>query len=150
MTEPIVEQIASALETRLRTISQANGYWDDLADVTRPRRQTITPRHRQIIILQSARTPEDGPCGHDQWTQPFQLHLVVRPPDNDNAPVDTHVNRLLADVDKALHAQPDWATLAIQWTLSGPDPLPEDLGLDGTTLTVNVSYRTLHGDPYHQ
>lgn len=150
MNEPIIERIAAALAARLKTISRDAGYWDDLAEVSRPRRTEIIPKHRQIIIKQGLRTPEDGPCNHDQWTQPFSLYLIVRPPDNDPTAADTHVNRLLADVDKCLHAQPDWATLAIQWSASGPSPLPEALDCDGVTLTLNVSYRTLHGDPYNQ
>ncbi len=150
MTEPVVERIAQDLAARLRTITRANGYWGDLSEVLRPRRQTITPQHRQIILRQGNPVQEDGPAGHEQWTQPFILSLIARPPDNDQTPADCHTNRLVADVRQCLAAAPGWTTLAIQWSISGPEPLPEDLGVDGAQLTVNVSYRTLYGDPYHQ
>jgi len=150
MTEPIIERIAAAMLARLATISEANGYSADLAEPpSRPKRNPpITPKHRQIIVLQGTRTPVAGAQGWDTWLQPLQIHCLLRPADTDPTAADTHVNRLVSEVEKCLHADQSWATLAEHWEITGPDPLPEDLGLDGATLTVNVQYRHLHGDPY--
>jgi hypothetical protein len=152
MSEPIIEQIAAALATSLTGITRANGYGLDVAEVKRPTRgQPVTPKHNQIVMTQGQREPGQAPLNHDQWIQPFTLFCIVRPDDRDPVPADTYVNRLEAAVQKRLKDdQATWAAIVIDWDIAGPDPLPEDLGLDGVALTVNVTYRTLAGDPYQQ
>jgi len=150
MALPIVEQIARALAVQLATITTANGYEHDVEAVVRPGRAAVRPQHGLLTIEQGEKTPADeAACGSEEWVQPFTLIYWLKPGDASEAPIDGLANMFGADVEKAVKADPQWASLAIDsWVSAGEAVQTADAAFDGLALTFNVLFRHALGDPY--
>lgn len=153
MAEPLIENIAQAIVDQLETISTANGYYFTPSSVVRPVSLAgFDPKHLQIVVMQESRVkPEqEEPMGRSDWVQPFIIALVLRPSEKDTTPADKHINRFVADVEKCLMSDDsEWdSTGRINYTLDGPDLMPDNVPYDGAIMTLNVHYRHDYGDPY--
>jgi hypothetical protein len=152
MPTPIIETFAAALKTRLETITTGSDY-NYSPTVVRRVKRSDDPAHLQIRILQPDREPVEGAEDRSEWIQPFQIRLVVMPPDGDAVPLDTYRNLFAADVEKCLDidAQPAWwSTIAgiVQCTLDGPFSFDEEADYDGCEFILNCHYRHVRGDPF--
>lgn len=150
MSTPIIEQIAQAIETQLATITVENGYNYDLADVVRPPRKGIEPRHGLCVLEQGPKRPADeAAVGTDEWIQPFFITLWIRSSDRSEVPVDTEVNLFGSDVEKAVKADTQWTSMAIDsWVSEGTPLESEDGAFDGIMIEFDVNFRHAFGDPY--
>lgn len=162
-TYPVIERIAQVIESRLQSISIANGYNVDIAAVSRPTRLgDYGPNNLTAVIVQS--DPElddehaiDGNPNAIAWRQPFVLLLFVRLSDDDPTPTDQAVNIFAADVQKALTAPADWQQfqdidgnpLAFNAWIKAPRGIvTTDAAATGTEFEFVVNYRTNENDPY--
>lgn len=152
MAEPVIELCAVAIKTQLATITVANGYLTEVAEVIRPTRMGgYTPKDKQIVMFQGDRhPPEDGEVeGKSEWVQEFVLSLGLMPTESDTTAADTFVNRFAADVEKALKTNESaWAFSGrVNWWIPEVTlvQLPE---IDAATLQLNVHYRTAYGDGF--
>ena len=169
MPEPLVEQIAVAIEARLLTVTIANNYQVEVAGVLRPTQlgiDAIAPRNLLAVMAQlDARldeskahaldaTPDGRPLIH--WIQPWAIALFVQTSETSSTPADTLLNRFRASVEKALLVDPGWGAspttpLAYETRLIGSDLFQLTAGgFVGASVIVEVSYRTLETDPYTQ
>lgn len=156
MPEPIIENIAAAIQTQLGKIKTQNGYATTVAGVVRPKRRADRTSLDNNIVLEQGerRLPDSEANNRRTWVQPFLIHLVVRPGDSSTDPIDKLINRFVADVEKAFPEvnTPDWYVDGlIHHTLTGPAPLPdaEDFdGAEGATMILEVTYRHSLTDPY--
>ena len=157
MADPIIEQIAQAIRTQLLTISVDNGYETDVTDVVRPTRigRFVDPKHLQIAMIQEDPEPYDdlsypgNPPGR-AWQQRYLLDCIVLSSDRETTPIAETINKFSADVIKALFADPQWATLALDTIVEAPRMLAEPGGPDGITIPLVIRYRVLENDPYTQ
>lgn len=158
MTDPVVEQLAQALETRLKNVTTDAGA-NYTAKILRPRR-TYSAEHMLISIEQGPPVidPElsvEGNPHRVAWVQPFHITVFVKPPDEDVEPIDAMLNRLCADAMKAVctsGSSADWAQwggLAVTSNWGEPvDQSPGDGAYYATTLPLNITYRVSHIDPF--
>lgn len=155
MSEPIVEQIAAALKTRIEGVTVALGYMTDVVQVVRPPRASgeaaYVPKDRLVVILQD--DPEEGesPEGLKDWIQPFALLAFAQVSDQATAAVDTTLNRFAADLEKAVRTDPTFGGLAYDAVIRpryGWVGKNEFTGFEGVTVNVDIHYRTTEDDPY--
>lgn len=156
--EPVVERIAQALATRLETVTTANGYQVQLADVVRPfRRGDYVPQNNLCVLEQlSPFDPPDGEynMGNEParvWVQPFLITLYVQPDETDTTPVDTRVNLIRSEVERAVMGDDlTWGNLALGWThLAGADYIDSaDGSYSGVQITLEITYRVPESDPF--
>lgn len=160
MAEPILELAARAVATQVKTITVANGYATTVESVIRPTRR-LDPDdseyeryfvHNRVVLTQGERfRPENGGDMLSAWAQPFELSLVLRPGKTSTTPMETLVNRFVADVDKAfrLGNAPSWYPAGVyDHEVRGPLPLPDELSeADGVRMIIDVYYRTRVDDP---
>jgi hypothetical protein len=162
MAEPINEQIARTLLARMVKVTTSNGY-HQTAEVERPAGTpgSIKPRDLLAVLLQQDpdEDEENSVPGNPlatAWTLPFEVSLFIRPSEDDTLPLDTRINRFVADMVKAIATDPSvnepWHTfggLAYNarirpWQLFAAS----DGTCEGATFVVEVSYRTPENDPY--
>jgi len=152
---PIVEQIAQALVARLETVSVAGGYETDVARVARPTKTGGYPLEDRLVVLLQDDPAEDadleGAGSLKAWVQPFRILCFVLPSDTETTPVDTRINTLRADVEKAVRVDPTLGGLATDAVIRAPEGWTvRDTAFEGVTVNVDVHYRTAEDDPYAQ
>ncbi len=167
MPNPIVEQIALELESRLQNVTEANGFNQDL-DVKRPARWGAEKADDGLaIIIQDDPTTDTPDARHplsvagnpyaQAYTQPFRVLLFSRQSEKDDTAAETYVNRMWADAVKAITRsgetdEADWQTFGDLAITSNIGPPSLDLWKDGISavieFAVEVQYRTEENDPY--
>lgn len=153
-TEPLIEQIAAALEAVLRGITVAAGWQIEVGDVIRPDRRGHFrgPQHWECVMLQEdPRAAEAQSSGVEQWETDFVIDLCIRPSDYETTAFDTLANRAAAQLRKAIMAATTLtAALGVLDYAVGPwSKLVEIEGAyGGITLTVTVQHWHAEGDPY--
>ena len=153
MTEPLIERIALNLATTLATVTTANGYHQDVADVIRPTRLADDGLvDRRVLLGQGEPSEaEDSSEAFKTWLQPFPAVLYVRPSEKDSTPVDTLVNRFRTDVEKAVMVDQTRGGLALDTLVRAyENVLSEDGALGGVVVHVEVLYRHRVEDPNDQ
>ena len=157
--DPINEQIAQKVKTQLLTVTTGNGYNYSLAKVVRPTREGgYDPQHLLAVLEQRDRyEDEEQTHPYITWVLPFAVNLYVKPPDDQDPatdPVDQVVNRLGADVEKALmlmHPSQGsiLAGLAFDCRIRAPEGfITADGAFEGQTVIFEVLYRHVETDPY--
>lgn len=159
MADPILEQIAIELESRLDLVTTDQGYNYSRARVIRRRREGYSPEHLLIVMDQgdAAIDEENSVEGNPYrlaWVQAFNIALFVKPTDDDTEPIDAIINRFRADVEKAVAAKATWHTmggLALVSNWGDASMLDVDDGsYEGIVLTLNITYRVSETNPYAQ
>ena len=148
---PIVEQIAQAIEARLKTITTDNGYQFTVAGVARPTREGGYKPRDKLLVLQQENPEEadDQPAMYRQWWQPWRIDLYVKPPDKSITPIDQTVNIYRAEVEKALLTDRTFGGLALDARIRPQiDWETVDGAFEGTSIMLAVLYRHLETDPY--
>ena len=169
---PVVESIAQVLLGRLKTISVANGYHQDIARVMRPTRLGgYSPADRLLVLLHGDRTRDvDNMAEFESitWLQQFHVMGFRAPSDNDPTPIDTLINLLQCDIETALcvdvrsltdspppENQAWWlladqgaGQLATSMWLDNPQQIQNDDGsIAGVLVSVVVQYTVSKTDP---
>lgn len=155
MPEPIIEQVAAAMLTRVATVTTANGYFYTL-DAIRPGRRNANPRHLGAEVWIESPEPVglsegNGVIQDIDWN--FAVVVYVANTNDDDTPLDRYLTRVWADVVKAValgYAQgAALDLLAWNWRVNPPlfDVSDEfDVVIASFTATV----RTSESDPYTQ
>lgn len=148
MSYTILEQIAQALKTRLETVTAANGYTVTLSSVKRPTKfGNWTPEHLVCLLTQEDPQPEESTFDADHRACVFLAHVGVSDSDDSDEPIDTLLNGLAGDLEKAIFAERKLGGLAENIEILGPQKWQEK-GFVGITLRFRVSYRHAKGDPF--
>lgn len=157
MPTAIPELIAQELIARLQTITTANGFAFDVADVSRVNRDATdwTPKHHSIVVVQAEeiRKPEHDYPGNPAaiaYTLPFELHGFVRQSDRAATSDQQKVNEVQAAIKKAVAGTSDWHTFDDNSYLAdwGPTSNYNSTEHGGTTLNLEVHYRISDTDPF--
>lgn len=155
MAYPIVEQVAQAIVTQLETITTANGYENNVNNVTRPRRtgENTRPQNLDIVLIEEDwdRNEDDDIVGAPSgigWRVPFALDCVVRQAESSSLPMDQVINAFVADVQKALMADVTWGGLATDTELGAVEFASPEMGFEGATVWVEVLIRVEITDPF--
>lgn len=153
MAYPIVEQIAQAAKTQLETVTIAHGYQQDVTVVRPTRTGGFVPSHLQIVLTQEDPTllgDLEGANSMKEWRQPFVANCLVRTSDANTEAVDTMVNTLRADVEKALMSSESWwSGLATDCRVLAPEQIiTTDAEYEGVAIRFELDYRTDRDDPY--
>ncbi len=147
--ESLVELQAQAILTQLQTIIEGADYWYTPSSVVRPADLDLVLDHLQVLLLQGEREEiEDGVLNHEEWHQHWQIWFAILPPEGNETPIDTFINRVGQDIVTCLTGgESTWRTIGIQHTLTGPQPLPSEVEITGGVMDLKVHMRTLYGDP---
>lgn len=153
MPYPIVEEIAQAIKTQLETVTEDNGYQQDVTVVRPTRLGGFVPSHLQIVLTQDDPTllgDVEGANSMKEWRQPFVANCLVRTSDANTEPVDTTINTLRADVEKALMSSESWWNgLATDCRVLAPEQIvTADGEYEGVAIRFELDYRTDRDDPY--
>ncbi len=157
---PILEQIALTVVDRLETVTIANGYQQDIAEVQRPTRLGGY-RARDLLAVVAQRSPEqdeenstEGNPRGIAWDQPFEIALYRFPSDKDTIAIDTLINIFASDCTMALTggAGSDWQQfggLAMNaWMGESLYFGDTDGAFSGIVLVFHILYRISEIDPY--
>jgi hypothetical protein len=153
MLYPVVEEIAQAIKTRLETVTVANGYQQDVTVVRPTRLGGFVPSDLQIVLTQDDPTllgDIEGANSMKEWRQRFVANCLVRTSDTNTEPVDTTINTLRADVEKALMSSETWWDgLATDCrVLASEGFIMADGEYEGVAIPFELDYRTDRDDPY--
>ncbi len=156
---PIIEQIALEIFDRLAAVTIAGGYAIDLLPDRPKRNGQFIPRHLLALLAQSdcSLAPEANtgtfPTAIAR-VQTFEIGCFVFPSEADDTPVETLINLVVAEVERAITAPTSWFTmddLAIGAQLGAHLPFPPEAleqGFDGKSVQVHVKYRVQETNPY--
>ena len=155
MATCIPEAIMVVIETRLKTITVANGYENTVSEVVRPTRLGgFQPQDKQLFLTWTGELvpiPENSCPGNPPaiaWGMPIDIAGVLRAPDEDRTAADTLKLQFMSDVIKALgdSASATWHTFgsnAINAHVESVEPYQADDGnAIGFKLRLMVIPRT--------
>lgn len=147
--DPLVEKQAAAILERLQDIGVGSGWHVVPSLVSRPWK-IDTSLHLQIGLFQSDPEPtSDGEVlNHDEWWQHWDIWLCVVPAENDSTALDTYINRMAADVKKALDgSESSWLKFGVDYVLSQAVPFDPTIPLSGAIMDLAVHMRINRGEP---
>ena len=156
MADPIVEQIAADVLTTVQTVTTGNGYNYTVSAKRMPSQaETIGPADLGVILYQGdpAKKTDSEPQNRYDWMQPFFLacYVSIKEDDVTEPAIETKVNRVRADIEKALMVDRNRSTLAIDTIIGEPVAFDTGIdGMDGIVVRIDVWYRVDQDDPYTQ
>lgn len=144
---PVVELIAQNVLATVQGITTAAGFNYNLT-AARHKRTGDKREHLHAIIIQN--DPEDVTKTPNvkEWHQVFRVGVYIMPAEADPTPIDTYVNLVRADIEKALMADRYRGNNAINTKILDPNTEEDDDSV--TTLVVihaEIYYRTAEIDP---
>ena len=155
MATPHLEDIAAAFATRIGTITEANGYEQDL-NVIRPKRVDFrgTWNDLDTLISQAEAEPAESQLsGVKVWWQAFLIVVLCVDSDDASTSIDTRLNAIAADIEKCIHADVkltvDSAAMVKRMEVVERNFFDADVGgPGGVSVKVNVLYAKSYTDPY--
>ena len=147
---PVNELIARDILATVNTVTIANGYNYDLT-VQRHSKAGDKRDHLNTIITQDDTREASEPEVYftKEWIATYMIGVYIMPLDNDTTPIDTYVNIIRADVEKALMVDIYRSGNALNTTIRAPKQITDEgLEYDIIVINVDVNYRTLENDPY--
>jgi hypothetical protein len=142
MTEPITEQIMAAVKTRVAAAFTANrstrvATWQVDDQATNVYQGNLTPN---VNFSCPGNPPAQG------WTLEVIVAGIAKPSDFDTTAIDTHKNRLAADIMDSITDSAtwhNWGGLAINTDI-GPveDYTGTDAAFQGVMIRLNIYFRT--------
>jgi hypothetical protein len=150
MNEPISELIIANLTSRLAQITVDNGY---RSNVTVERAQDVMgsrPAHEKLVVIEDDEEAVPQPQGaqnFETWNKDVSVLCFVMPAKDSTVPIDTHANRLAADVEKLIKSDRTFGGNAITCDMRGKNRF-EFSDYYGIELAFTIRYRTSESDPY--
>lgn len=148
MADSILEQIAQDV---LDTVEAVTGI--SSASRAVQRNNFLVEDKGAVIEQESTDAPEylTGGPAIVEWMQPFSIHLFRLVSETSTTAIDALFNAVVADVQKALAADPTRGGLAIDTHLGGVDYYVDETGnLNEAVVRIIVTYRVSEADPYTQ
>lgn len=158
MDEPIIEQIAIALMAKINEVTVANGFHQDLT-AHRPKQvdyDNLLAGHAPgengtLLVTQTEdKDSEDIPQNTDATDQDFILTVFILQAEKSEDPLDTLINRAIADIRKKLMTNTGQWSQLFKFIKKGPAKIFRETGYSGAELTFTVTYWTKIDDPYTQ
>lgn len=151
---PVIEGIASAIQTALGTISITAGDLVDVSSVVRPNQwgDNYAPADKMIVLVQGDTVPRDPvPLGRVGWNTTFVAVYLIAQDKLDPVAIDTIRNRASAAILDCLLSATNrqWSGLAPGGTDPGetvPFSTIEHDGYDGVTVAVQVLWQHVIGN----
>lgn len=157
MADPIIELIVQDMVGAVNAVTLAAGYNQDLTAV-RPKRQDLTdegPAGDGTVVITHADPEPDlehsnaGFPERQAWRLNVTLVAYVIPSDDSTAALDTLINRVRADLERALLRDPTRGGLAVWTRPAGSQKfIAEGGSATGVAVFADVLYRTPIDDPY--
>jgi len=151
MSTPRVEHIAVNVEATINTITEGNGFNQDLVAV-RPKRndfKDVTAEDGKVLIWQADdELPEEQAYGAQHWVQSFILMAIVLDSDDAETSIDTRLNQVRADIQKKLIEDVTRGGYAFETVLLPCAKFDDGQGFTGIAVNVAVHYRVKDNDPY--
>ena len=154
---PIIEQILLDVVETVNGITTDNGYQQDLTAV-RPTRLDLDDEgpgdDGTVVVVHSDPEPDAehsnaGNPARQAWSLGLVLVAYVIPSDAAATPIDTLINRVRADIEKALQVDPTRGGLAVWTRPAGSQKFIQEGGATtGVAVFADVLYRTPANDPY--
>ena len=145
---PVSEMIAVDVFDTVSEVTTQNGFNYTLA-VARHMKTGDKRTHLSALIVQDdPHEVTNENYNTREWLLPFSIGVYLIPTDNDATPIDTYVNLVTADVQKALMIDRYRGGNALDTKIKAPHLITEEGSFDLVLIQVEVSYRTAEIDPY--
>lgn len=150
MKKTIEEIITADIETRLRAMTQVNGYSKNYKVQRRRRIGNDADNYAIVLIDGSKRLHELQSLGRDRWIKEYQVRIPLMSGDDATATAEGDVrSRFLADVVTALQSTYTRGGYALDTRVTQSDPI-DDTDMAGELIAVEVHFWTSKDDPYSQ
>ena len=151
MADSIREKIMANVETTLEGITTAAGYNSTIQRVYRIRLAGLNIQEfPSIVVIPGREINAEEPV--DRYTErlSFVLECWLKEASKDD--IATQVNKLVADVQKALLVDYTRGGMAINTKLLGNEPFYNDVNAPygGVDIEIEIHYRHQYSDPYIQ
>ena len=152
MTVPIIENIAANLLTTINGVTTDNGYNQTIV-VKRASRvdydSEAAADDLEGVIYQGKRDRLTSEMNSYTWRHPFAIIVYALNDDGSAVTIDTRLNQICADMEKALRVDITRGGNAYQTDIGEPETLVADDGsVSAVILPITVDYRVLKSDPY--
>jgi len=153
---PIIEQIATDLQSAINEITEDNG-WDETLVAVRPTRigfeDNAQPEDLKVLIIQddaefNAEVSSQGNAASRAWWQSFSVIAFVINDDTSTDAIDTRMNYVASDIQKKVMEDPYRSGLALDTRIAGTARFAEGPAFSGIAINVEILYRTREDDPY--
>jgi len=144
MSQPIIEQIAVAIADLVDGITGLTAL--------RPKRVFFlddVTGDGTVVVTQDQPEKGESTLYTQDWLQPFSLTALLTDSDTATDSIDTRLNAIRSDLEKALLADPTLGGLAIDTVVEPPTYFNAE-DLTGVEVKITVHYRTQYDDPYAQ
>ncbi len=156
MPDPVIEQIADTLVTRLQAVTTANTYAITVSSVIRPDRVGTITHTDYLVTIEQTETERNDDLTRASatglqiaWNTTFQITCFLRPTDSDTTALDQLGNIALTEMTRGIASTSTWYTFgskAIDATFTGMEHFNDENGA-GVRLMLRVTYRTDESDP---
>lgn len=147
--EPVVEQIMSAIRTRLADAFD-NVFRSTRIATWQPKDWTLHVSSEGLTANPGVSYPGNPPA--QGWDLAVMVAGIVKPSDAETTSIDTFRNRMGAEIVQSLTDADNWHSwggLAINTTLGSIEPYVEETGAtSGVMVKFVVTFRTDENDPY--
>ncbi len=152
MSLPVIEKIAANVLTTVNGVTTDNGYNQTIV-VKRAGRvdydSEAAADDLEGLIYQGKRERIEGPFTLYSWRQPFAIIAFALNDDGSSVTIDTRLNQICADMEKALRLDITRGGNAYETDIGEPEFLEaEDGSMSAVRLPITVDYRVLKSDPY--
>lgn len=147
--DPIVEQLAANINAALAGVTKTAGYTGDL-NVIRATTSTteIDPSDLKTVIWQENPRPMPAPYGQVGRKQIFAIVVYIREGETTGVPIDRRINLVVADIERALMADPRRGGICyIDNVFGEPSLEPNNDRFSSVWIFLQCDYRTLRSDP---
>lgn len=155
MSTPIIETIATKIEALINTITETNGFNQDLVAV-RPKRIHLegdVNDDLNVFIYQEDKKLAEDSTTSIVWLQEFSLQAMVIDSDEATASIDTRLNQVGSDIEKKLMEDNHWELDGLgRVMLLGTErfSIVDRAQLSGIAVNIGVLYEVDSDNPYSQ
>lgn len=152
MNTPIVEFIAANIKTTIEGVTTTAGYNQTLTAI-RPKRIDYKelPADLTVVIRQMSQEKPAQAVQTAEWFQRFALMAVVIDSDTATTSIDTRLNQVSADIQKALLVDASRGGYAQDTMINSIQTWYDQTGkTTGVAVEITVHYRVVWNDPYTQ
>ena len=142
MTDSIRQRIISAVDTRFKTILVAGGFKTNMGQhIFEWKTDPFQASEVDGLTYNDRTEQREVGCGIYDLTLPLEIEIASTTP--------AQVRKCLADLEKAIHVDLTWGSLAFGSDLDANEMVVEkkEHVYTGSKITMNIYYRTLIGDP---